>query len=384
MSTDGVFKYTVKVISHGPDDCQDAAEIEIEIPKKIIIPKIKELVVSYGDCKTEVEKRKRKVTFTSVVIGDDPEQWTFHFGDGTTTSGSGKPPVSIERYYEKKPASAPKLCLIGPSPHKETCMKADLSAFKECPPCPRIIDCIHSKKDKDEGTKVVEMIVDIKGTPPEKLEWNWGDGSPKEITTGLSASHNYNIPQSGVVKHDVKITAVGPNDCKDATEATIEISAKEEPTPKNCFVLPLLVAFFLSTTFGTLLTYNIGKMYRPLIDVGWMWSVILILAVFTAIATYIWYRITKKNDCFEPNLYDWFGVLGVVLFSAMFVLLYLVRICSGMWWLLIVLFFVIAALLMYLWIKKRTVPLKISVLYVVIGFAAAVVVCLLFGYRLLG
>jgi len=193
-------------------------------------PEIKNIEVTFGEeCVTEDKVRRRKVTFTTSIEGDEPDSWTWYFGDGTEKSGDGLPPATIDHYYEKIPDNAPKLCIVGPDPCSDTCKEADMSGFEQCPPCPKIVRIDHEIKDKDLETKTVQFEVVVSDGAPDKIEWDWGDGSPTEMASNTTASHDYKILISGPVQHTVTVKSTGPEDCQDSAQATIEIPQVECP-----------------------------------------------------------------------------------------------------------------------------------------------------------
>jgi PKD repeat protein len=383
LLTTGPANYTVTVTSFGPEDCTDSAQTTIEIPVKVMCPEIKGIEVTFGECKTEGEIRRRKVTFTPLIEGDEPDNWIWHFGDGSTENGNGMLPDTIDHFYEKRPTDVPKLCLIGPSPCEEVCKEVDLSGFEECPPCPRVTSIDHVQTEKDENTQSVKFTLVISGRTPQKYEWDWGDGSPKETTTEPTASHDYKMLITGPEKYSVSVSSAGPEDCMKFNETTIKIPGKKVPEiPKCCFILPLIVAFLMATTLGALITYNAAKICRPELNFEWLVPAVILLAIFSSLAIMFWYRITKRTSCPEPSNCDWIGICWIIFLTGMLVALYLKSCCDAWMWIIVLVFLVVAALLLYTWIKKCMIEIKRFVLHLIVCLLATGCVYWLFASRL--
>ena len=106
-------------------------------------PEVEDVSVEIGECEYDSEgiHLKRKVTYRISATKTDSKKWIFHFGDGSTESGEGTPPESIDHLYGNKPESPPKICLEGHAACEEICKEIDLSHFdnfKICPRCPEI------------------------------------------------------------------------------------------------------------------------------------------------------------------------------------------------------------------------------------------------------
>lgn len=156
-------------------------------------PEIQSVVAAFGDCELDANTNtlKRKVTLKASVSGAEPKSWTWHFGDGQSKSGNGKPPESIEYLYAKKPASAPKLTLVGShAVCQETNKEVDFSGFKECGSCPKIDsfvaefgDCVQDQQNNKLRRKVT-FKTSVSGGEPTKWSYDFGDGE-SESGTGL-------------------------------------------------------------------------------------------------------------------------------------------------------------------------------------------------------
>ena len=382
MQTSGSVNYDVSVISMGPEDCTDTQQITIEIPEKIICPQIKDLQLTFGECKTEGEIRRRKVTFASTVEGNSPDSWIWHFGDGKTEPGDGAPPATIDHFFDTKPENFPKLCIVGPDPCGETCREVDMSDFEECLPCPVITGIEYTISDKDENTKTVTFTTVIDGRKPNEFEWDWGDGSPKEKTTEPTGAHDYQIPESGTAEFVVSITSGGPEDCHSSAQTTIEISSK--PKVHNfCFFMPLIVSFLTAITFGTLLCYFVGKLFIPEHDFQWLLFLILPFGFLTFISIMIWFSMIKREICPKPHQCVWLGMGWIVLLAGMWVALYLQSCCAAWWWIFIVILASTGGYLIFKWIKECAVNFRIFIFHFITWLLASASVCYFVGSKVL-
>ena len=371
MLPDEQGEYNVIVTTIGPEDCQDSTDTKIEIPP-IECPAIEDINVTIEECVTEGEIRRRKVTFTALIKGREADSWSWDFGDGTTKSGNGCPPKTIEHSYEKMPNDAPKLCIVGPGPCKETCKESDMSEFKECLPCPQITGLKHRSVKRDENFEMFELNAEV-DKKPEKFEWEFGDGSKKEETTETIVTHRYKI-SAAEKTYGVKLTASGPEDCWSSIKDKITIKP-HHVVPKFCFLLALVVAFLMASTFGTYVAYCAADIFDLVQDTLWLVQIIVILAILSGIAIFVWYRITRKTLCPIPNKCDWMGIGWIVILASMLVAFY-VRNCCAPWWMaVVVILFIIAAFLYILWGTKCVVKIIEMILYFIVCILAATFVC---------
>ncbi len=364
MLESGPATYTVKVTISGPDECQDSGQTTVTIPQKVICPQMKKMTVNFCECKTQDNKRIRKVSFVPSIEGETPDHWILDFGDGSIQSGDGALPPSIDHFYEKRPSVAPTLTLIGPKSCKDTKLEIDLTGFEECPPCPQIISIVHTMKDKDENYKTVEFVLTIDGLNPEKSSWDWGDGSPTETTTEPTVSHDYRMFESGPQQYTVTVTTIGPEDCKDSEQITIEIPARQKPVePKLCFFMPLLVAFLLASTFATLIVYNVAKIYQKMQNFELLVPIAIIFAILTVLAIIFWYHIRKTKSCLGSIQCDWRGIGWVVFSVGTLISLYLRSYSETSWWAAISIFLIVAVILLFVWLRKCAVKVVIVIVH---------------------
>ncbi|MFQ5707060.1 MAG: PKD domain-containing protein [bacterium] len=357
-------------------------------PLKIFVlcPEIKDMGVTVGECKTEGKKRLRQVVFAISVDGE-PVSWTCDFGDGARETGEGKPPAKIEHWYDGMPGSAPKFSIAGPGACDEqsTTMNLSEAGFEPCSPCPEITRFEHVIADKDENTKSVTFTLTTSGGTPEKFEWDWGDGSPKETTTQPTVTHDYQKPASGTTNYTVTVKTIGPEDCRDSDQKIVPISVNgTAPPPSWCFLLALLPAFFLSILFGALVVEVAIKIFNLIqTPSAWLVEVILILAVLAVAAVIVWYILTRKTACPAPSRCDWFGLGWVVALTGSIVAYYVRNCCANWWWLVIVLLLVLAVILVVTWVRKWDIKARSIVFHLLVSLIAAVIVCQFIAFKIL-
>ncbi len=336
-------------------------------------PAIKNIEVTYGGCITGNGARRREVKFAVTLEGPEPQSWRWDFGDGGTAAGSGTPPATIEHRYDKKPATAPQLCLTSRKACGEICKTVDLTGFKECLPCPAITDIQYHAIGRDHYTETLEFTA-IVSRPPDKIEWDFGDHSPGEHSTLLSVRHAYKIPAQDS-NYQVIATGSGPEECECRQTKTITITALGK-VKKFCFWLQVLVAFLAATTVGTGVIYLVGKIYDQIPDMSWLINFLILQLLLLGLSILLWYRLAKSRQCAAPNACAWLKIGWVAALAGLLNAFY-VHNCGGSgWWLIILIFLGLAGFGFITWVRKCVVRAKDYITYFLVCFHA--VACVYF------
>jgi hypothetical protein len=347
----------------------------------VYYPEIQAIDITYGGCIADNKLRRRKVKFTVTVAGGKCESWTWHFGDGTTKTGTGRPETTIEYLYLKKPAISPKLCLLGHKPCEEVSKEVELTDFEECLPCPVITDIKYKSIARINQTDTHEFTADV-SRQPDALEWDFGDGTPKEKTNVLNIKHSYKIPAQDTT-YSVQVTSFGPEDCRDSMEKSVLVKSAAAVS-KCCIWFNLLIAFLFATTSGTFLVYCVGKFFDKIENYGWLITILIIQILLAITAIIGWYILVRQKKCSEHVTCDWIKIGWVVSLAGMSDAVY-VRNCCANWWLAVILILLgFAGYLIYTWIKKCSLKIKELAYYLIVCFLAVVLVCYFVADGLLG
>ncbi len=338
----------------------------------VYYPEIQKIEVTCGGCITDNKVRRRKVKYTVSVGGGKCEKWTWHLGDGTTNAGIGSPEATMEYSYAQKPGNRPKLCLLGHKPCEEISREVELEGFEECPPCPVIKDIKYKSILRNKLIDTHEFTAEV-SRQPDSLEWDFGDGSPKERTNLLTLQHKYRI-QTNNTAYSVNLTSFGPEDCRDKMEKSVLVKAATVFS-KCCIWFNLIIAFLLAATFGTFLVYCVGKFFNQIFDFNWTLTILAIQIVLAVVAIIMWYLFIRRKKCPEPDTFDWVKI-GFVISLAGFLDALYVRNCCDTWWLMIVLVLLgFAGYLLYSWMKKCGFRLVEFLYYFIACALAVVLVC---------
>lgn len=382
MLASGPPNYIVTLKANGPEDCSTTAQTSVRIPGKVICPVIKGIKTEIGKCVTEGTIRKRKVTFIPTAEGDTPDRWTMEFGDGSSESGEGMPPGTIEHFFEKKPEHAPKLCLFGPKPCAESCMQVDISEFPQCQPCPKIIDIQTKIVEKSQESERILFTTAFEGRQPQQFVWQWGDGSPDEITSSPNLAHSFRIPAEGSNEYTVSVTSQGPEDCADSMDTKVQNVARPKVS-SLCTLLPYLIGFLSALTLGTFILRLAGEFFPAIQNDEWISIPLIIFVLLTFFTLVFWYRVRGKANCPKPYTCNWLAIGWVALLSSAIDAAYILNCCKAWWWIVIILFLVLAAILFFRWLGKCNIKITRFLIHVLASLLASIVIYFLIVQRLI-
>lgn len=351
-------------------------------PLKLFVycPEIKDIEVSYGVCITDGDVRRRQVKFAISVTGGKPESWTWHFGDGTSESGIGTPPVEVEHFYEKQPAEAPRLSVIGRLPCEEIIKEAEMSGFEPCLTCPQITDVKYKSLARDDQSDTIELIAKLSRSADE-IEWEFGDGSAKEKTSEPKITHRYTIPDRDTIYH-VRVRSYGPEDCQHAMAKKIVVKSSDRTT-KPWFWLQLIVAFLSATAFGTFLVFLVSRINLQIQTGDWLIVALAVQAILIVSTIVAWYQLAKSKNYQKPERCDWITIGWITMLAGLLDAFYIKNCCGSWWWFIILFLLGLSGFLFYTWIKKCMVKAREFVYYFIICFLAVVCVCYVIAVKAL-
>lgn len=330
-----------------------------------LCPEIEAISVAYGDCD---EQGRRKVTFTPKIVDGPPAEFVWDFGDGSSELGQGMP-GNTDHYFKTKPASSVKLTVKGSQICDQSVQEVSLKDFKPCEPevqCPEIVRIDHEASDPDENTRRIDFTAVFKEGTPDELEWNFGDGSTPVKSNELTASHAYRRPEGSSLDFTVKLTSRGPGECQDSAQTRIGVPGIS--IAGWCSYLPLIIAFLLAMTYGTL-TVTWCHASTDLPAAPWLVFLLVVFAVLSVAAIVFWYK-----QC-DPTKCDWMSIVWVTLLAGMLVMLYVTSCCNLV--VIAVLNLLVGGGLLLVW-SKQCRPTFINVVYrILICLAAASLVSFL-------
>lgn len=329
-------------------------------------PEVETIIITYGECD---DQGRRKVTFTPKIVDGTPTEFVWDFGEGHSKTGQGMPD-STDHFFESEPSSSIKLTVRGGKLCDEVSVKeVKLIDFEPCPPkaqCPEIMRIDQHASDPDERTRQVVFTAVFKHGTPDELEWDFGDGSAPVKSKKLTASHDYRRPEGNSLDFTVNLTSHGPGACQDNAETRIGIPGIS--VVAWCSYLPLIIAFLLALTFGTL-TVTWCHTTTDLPDAPWLVFVLVVFVLLSLAVIWFWYK-----QC-DPTKCDWMSIGWVTLLSGMLVMFYITSCCNLI--VIAILSLLLGGGLLALWIKQCGATF-IDVFYrALICLAAALLVCFL-------
>ncbi|MEZ4777092.1 MAG: PKD domain-containing protein [Bacteroidia bacterium] len=221
--------YTIVLKTEGPGSCGSEGETSVTIePAQLITvpcPELESLKVAVtGETNISVTVLV-KASFT----GGMPAEFIWEWGDGSAPETS-RTAEATHSYQRTTTAKTYKIGLAANGPEKCTSggkATVEVGAIIEEPQeCPVLTGVTAAITAQDETTVTVVATAATSGPAPEKYEWNWGDGSPKETTTGPEATHHYLKPSGSSTNKTISLEISGPKDCKSSGETSVVIPPK--------------------------------------------------------------------------------------------------------------------------------------------------------------
>ncbi|MDX1906226.1 MAG: PKD domain-containing protein [Bacteroidia bacterium] len=211
--------YTVHVTIEGPGSCVVTGTRIVTIPGRC--PEISGLVLIVTETTPDTLVVQATVQAGEIM----PLAFTWHWGDGTPAE-SGDSPVQAHT-YRRLPGDTRtypvRVDTQGPGTtgqcDRSATSSADVPGF-----CPELVAVeITTHPLPDETTQTVQVHAIVERTPADAYHWNWGDGSPEEITTEPNATHIYPRLAGASRILDITLTLSGPGRCTAALTRQVEI-----------------------------------------------------------------------------------------------------------------------------------------------------------------
>ena len=207
--------YTVHVDVNGPESCVCSASTLIVVPG--VCPSIESIRVE--DLALEVDTLEVKVVLDTGSLKADNYQWDWGDGSQPETTTESEHTHTYQRLIGE--AKKYTVTVVGQGPENCGCIS---SASVEVPMvCPAIEDLAVHTLTIDEESQTIQVDVAVSEGAPERLIWDWGDGSVQHVSEGLSASHVYDRPYGDNLEYVVKVQALGPGRCSEEKELSVTI-----------------------------------------------------------------------------------------------------------------------------------------------------------------
>lgn len=322
-------------------------------------------ITALDSVQSKQDDKTKTFTFTAKVSGEQmPEKYEWDCGDNTSDTTSE--PMMTHEYpipesEEKKYTIT--VNAVGPGDCKGSAQTEIKISARPAPDCPEITSVEGVQTKKDEKTSSYAFTVKVSGeNPPERYEWDCGDGHT-DTSTQPTLSHDYEMPAPGeTVTHTVKVTAVGPRDCRGEAETQITLTTEkppvEPPCPPICNYLQLIVAFFMALTFCTILFAWVDRSDQAE-ESGSLVPMIFVFGILALACIFFWF----KKGC-PIGKKQWMGIFSIVFLTIFLVGL---SILGCVPWVIIILALILAGFCFYMY-KKCGATVKELILAGVVCF----------------
>ncbi|MDX2285996.1 MAG: PKD domain-containing protein [Bacteroidia bacterium] len=149
----------------------------------------------------------------------------------------------------------------------DACSTAVLAVMATIPGiCPVITGLTSVMLPEAPLSQTVRFTVETEKASPASYTWNWGDGSPEQMTTGPLAEHEFARQPGDPASRKVTVTANGPGSCASTAETYVtipglcpEVTAFTlENGPSDDFIQQIAATLVLAKTPGTHYHWNWG------------------------------------------------------------------------------------------------------------------------------
>jgi hypothetical protein len=216
--------YLVTCTAVGPGSCESQQQASTQVPG--YCP-----TLAFGRHETQViSDQAVQVDLTLLVEHGDFTEITCDWGDGTAPevlaglTGSHR----YARRFDQSGAYQITITAQGQGFCAET---LTLPILVPSPPCPVLLGIYATPAGGTliENDRIrYDFHLNAGHGPLAAYRWEWGDGSPAEVITGLMASHEYALPAGDDEARTVRVSGEGPGDCP-APEAELVV-----PIPGRC------------------------------------------------------------------------------------------------------------------------------------------------------
>ncbi len=221
---------TVKVTATGPGaSCVSDATVLVEVPG--VCP-----IISVSAKVADLQPGDAQVSLNLHAIGPKPDRFRIDWGDGSPQSeGTGTQashtyarPAGDQRSFNIQVST------FGPG----TCDQQAVTQVLIPGVCPALSQVQAEWLSHNGLVWTLQASVTLVGPSPDRLLWEWGDGSAPEQSLGTSLSHDYQGRAGESSPVILKVTAVGPASCLSSLTLPVEIPALPCPLLSQLKVVP--------------------------------------------------------------------------------------------------------------------------------------------------
>lgn len=215
---------TITATANGPNGCTSVITTQVSVPG--VCPAISNIEVSYAEIEQSIQSVSFQVEVSPASI--QPTAFRWDFGDGspptetntaTTSHSYNRPPGDEETYTVTVTSSGPDEC------GDEQTVAVSIKGV-----CPEL-KLSHVLGEEKGILQTVTFTVEVEGPKPGQFIWDWGDGSPAETLTSLTASHDFKRMHGDATStYTITVNASGPDSCITTVGKTIDLLPISCPT----------------------------------------------------------------------------------------------------------------------------------------------------------
>ena len=366
----------VSVEARGPDSCKAYVRQSVEIPAGVECPAIRRIDHFVSD------ENDVSITyaFAPVFEHGNPASLTWSWGDGSADETSDEPTIyhTYQKNKDEEKSYTVKLNIKGP----ESCTgtgELHIKVPAPPPPCPKLKD-LRITSNRNISATQTEVVVEASfedGTPTD-FEWRWLAGGEPLRTKTPKATIVLNRPEDKDIKCDIRLTYLGPDDCRGEEKVTAVVPQVDQGEPWFCKIIPFLTAFLGALMTGTMIVCYAAELLNQVEEGRSALIVGLTIASFFLfiVSVIAWGLHGKRLGC-PMGKCGWLAVGWVSAIAGLIVAFFMLE-CFN-WIPLAVVFFILAGVLAFLWFKSCAVDTKTRtfLIFFAVSLIAAAIACLL-------
>ncbi|MDX2249122.1 MAG: hypothetical protein SF052_20210 [Bacteroidia bacterium] len=373
--------YKIALVANGPDKCTTGGKATAEVGA--IIEELPECPVITGVSAsiTAEDDNTATVKVIASVSGPSPDKYEWNWGDGSPkeiTTG----PEAVHHYAKSAGSPTDKtihLDISGPQDCKGSgqttvTIPPKIIVTNTCPDITGVT--VLSSKALDLKTWQVEAQVSYTGSKPDKFDWNWGDGSATETTTGVKAIHKFSRKTNDSTA-SVTVNTTGPGTCSGTAKTTVNIPKEEVPEVSIwCKIMPYLVAFLAALTLGTLLVCIVAETVEHTTAPAILIITALVMALFM-VAVVVWMIQGKKRNC-PPGKCHWLAIGWGAMLAGLGTSFFLLG-CMESWIPFAIFFLVAGGILGFFWFRDCAAKVGANTFFIYFFLSVIATLIVMFG-----
>ncbi len=229
--------FTIQVEILGPGSCQAHLSSSVVVAPKPC-PEVSAIRVLTGSLNGDLFV----VSVEADVLRGPADHFVWNWGDGSATETTTKPEAS----HSFTPGQGEALqrtvtvTAMGPGSACQNSLSTVVTIPGQCP----VVALAAKVLNVTDLDALVELALKATGPAPAQWTITWGDGSPAEVVTGLTATHRYQRPAGDAQHIDILARAEGPGNCLSSTSTSVMV-------PGACPAIESVEWSWLEQTGGT-------------------------------------------------------------------------------------------------------------------------------------